>query len=265
MMRTKFYLMCCLALALLSSCSSSKKLLYFQDWESDEALDISVKHEAVIHSGDRLSIVVSCDKPELALPFNNQNGIVSISADGTSISAEKGATNNETGYRVDNEGCIIFPKLGKLKVEGMKISELSELIRNKIVAGNYINDPSISIEFLNFKYVMIGAIGSGVYTVEGDRITLVEAIANAGDLPNNARLDRVIVIREEDGKRVQYAHDMRSKDIFDSPCYYLQQNDIVYVEPKYKKKDGEDKAIQYISIITSLASTAAAVLWYITR
>ena len=78
-------------------------------------------------------------------------------------------------------------------------------------------------------------------------------------------LDRVIVIREEDGKRVQYAHDMRSKDIVDSPCYYLQQNDIVYVEPKYKKNDGEDKAIQYISIITSLASTAAAVLWYITR
>ena len=265
MMRTKFYLMCCLALALLSSCSSSKKLLYFQDWESDEALDISVKHEAVIHSGDRLSIVVSCDKPELALPFNNQNGIVSVSADGTNISAEKGSTNKDIGYRVDNEGCIIFPKLGKLKVEGMKISELSELIRNKIVAGNYINDPSISIEFLNFKYVMIGAIGSGVYTVEGDRITLLEAIANAGDLPKNARLDRVIVIREEDGKRVQYAHDMRSKDIFDSPCYYLQQNDIVYVEPKYKKKDGEDKAIQYISIITSLASTAAAVLWYITR
>jgi polysaccharide export outer membrane protein len=201
----------------------------------------------------------------LALPFNNQNGIVSVSADGTSISAEKGTTNNETGYRVDNEGCIVFPKLGKLKVEGMKISELSELIRNKIVAGNYINDPSISIEFLNFKYVMIGAIGSGVYTVEGDRITLLEAIANAGDLPNNARIDRIIVIREEDCKRVQYAHDMRSKDIFDSPCYYLQQNDIVYVEPKYKKKDGEDKAIQYISIITSLASTAAAVLWYITR
>ncbi|MBR4996056.1 MAG: polysaccharide biosynthesis/export family protein [Alistipes sp.] len=264
-MRTRIYLMCCLLLALLSSCASSKKLLYFQDWESDEALDISVKHEAVIHPDDRLSIVVSCDKPELALPFNNQNGVVSVSADGTSISAEQGATNKEVGYRVDNEGCIVFPKLGKLKVEGLKVTELSELIRNKIVAGNYINDPSISIEFLNFKYVMIGAVGSGVYSVDGDRITLVEAIAKAGDLPKNARLDRVIVIREVDGKRVQFVHDMRSKDIFNSPCYYLQQNDIVYVEPKTKRTDTESRVLQYISLAASLASTVSVVLWYTTR
>lgn len=263
MMRTKFYLLC-MMLALLSSCTSSKKLLYFQDWASDEQLDVKVRHEAIIHCDDRLSIVVSCKNPELALPFNNQSGIVNVSADGTDISAQQGAVNN-AGYRVDNDGCIIFPILGKLKVDGLKISELSELIREKIIEGNYISDPQVAVEFLNFKYVMIGATGSGVYTVDGDRITLVEAIANAGDLAENAKLDRVIVIREVDGKRVQYVHDMRSKYIFDSPCYYLQQNDIIYVEPKYKKKDNEDRALQYVTMFTSLASTVAMILWYTTR
>ena len=263
MMKTRIYLLC-LMLAFLSSCTSSKKILYFQDWEKDELLDVSVKHEATIHRDDRLDIVVSCKNPELALPFNNQSGIVNVSEDGTSISAQQTAAAVK-GYRVDNEGCIVFPILGKLKVEGLTVAELSELIRNKIVAGNYISDPQVSVEFLNFKYIMIGAIGSGVYTVDGDRITLVEAIAKAGDLANNARLDRVIVIREVDGKREQFVHDMRSKEIFDSPCYYLQQNDIVYVEPKYKEKRNEDRVLQYITLATSLASTAAMILWYTTR
>lgn len=264
-MRTQFYLLC-LMLAFLSSCTSSKKLLYFQDWPSDESLDVTVKHEAIIHCDDRLDIVVSCQNPELALPFNNQTGIVNISEDGSSISTQQDGSNGSKGYRVDNEGCIVYPILGKLKVEGLKVGELSEMIRSKIIEGNYISDPHVSVEFLNFKYVMIGAVGSGVYTIDGDRVTLVEAIANAGDLAENARLDRVIVIREIDGKRVQFVHDMRSKDIFDSPCYYLQQNDIVYVEPKYnKKKDTEDRILQYITLATSLASAAAMILWYTTR
>ena len=155
--------------------------------------------------------------------------------------------------------------LGKLKVEGMRVSDVKELIQNKIVEGNYISDPHVTVEFLNFKYVMLGAVGSGVYTVDGDRITLIEAIANAGDLAANARLDRVVVIREIDGKRQRFVHDMQSKEIFDSPCYYLQQNDIVYVEPKYKQRTAEDSIIKYVTLLASLASTASVILWYTTR
>jgi polysaccharide export outer membrane protein len=121
----------------------------------------------------------------------------------------------------------------------------------------------VSIEFLNFKYTVLGAAGAGTYNVEGDRITLLEAIAKAGDLAENARINRVQVIREENGVRKVYNHDLRSKEIFDSPAYYLQQNDIVYVEPKYKKKDTEDRTIQYSSLLLSILSTVCSVLWWL--
>jgi polysaccharide export outer membrane protein len=151
--------------------------------------------------------------------------------------------------------------LGKLHVEGKKVSEVKEMIQDKIKAGNYIKDPLVSIEFLNFKYTVLGAAGAGTYNVEGDRITLLEAIAKAGDLGANARINRVQVIREEDGVRKVYEHDLRSKDVFESPAYYLQQNDIVYVVPKYKKKDTEDRAIQYGTLVLSVFASICSLLW----
>ena len=144
----------------------------------------------------------------------------------------------------------------------MKVSEVTSMIRNLIISGDYIKDPLVSLEFLNFKYSVLGAVGkTGTYAVEGDRITLLEAIAKAGDLETRARVDRVAVIREEGGERVMYMHDLRSKDLYQSPCYYLQQNDVVYVEPKYLKKDREEKTIQYATLLLSVVTAACSVIW----
>ena len=253
-----------LAILMLASCSR-KNYVYLQDMQLDEKYPFEDKYEAIVHKDDRLSITVSCKNPELAIPFNIYGGVFKVTADGN-VTSDNSSAVNEAGYRVDVDGNIDFPILGKLYVNGMSVSQVRDLLKQKIEEGNYMKDPLISIEFLNFKYTVLGAVSSpGTYTLEGDRITLLEAIAKSGDLSPRAMTDRVAVIREIDGQRQMFMHDLRSKDIFDSPCYYLQQNDIVYVEPKYKKKDGEDKAIQYISILTSLASTAAVVLWYITR
>ena len=156
---------------------------------------------------------------------------------------------------MDVEGNIDFPILGKLHVEGLKVSEVTDLIKNRIIQGNYIKDPQVSLEFLNFKYTVLGAVGrTGTFTVKDDRITLLEAIANAGDLSSKAKINSVAVIREIDGEREIFVHDLRSKELFTSPCYYLQQNDIVYVEPRYRKKDSEDRGFQVGSIFLSLAS-----------
>jgi polysaccharide export outer membrane protein len=260
-MKKQKLIMGLMALLMLSSCASRKNFVYLQDLKPDKEYPLEVKHEAKVHRDDRLAITVSCKQPALAIPFNMQGGNFSINPDGHVTN--QGSTNSEKGYRVDSDGLIDFPILGKLFVEGKRVSEVKEMIQDKIKEGNYIKDPLVSIEILNFKYTVLGAAGAGTYQVEGDRITLLEAIAKAGDLSTNARVDRVSVIREEDGVRKVYTHDLRTKDVFKSPAYYLQQNDIVYVEPKYKKKDTEDRTIQYSSLLLSILSAVCSVLWWL--
>ena len=247
------------ALLALSSCVSSKDFVYLQDMQVGERYPFERKHEAVVHRDDRLSITVSCKQPELALPFNAQNAAVKVSSTGE-ISASADGT--DKGYRVDVDGNIDFPMLGKINVEGRTLAEVTQLIKNGIIEGNFIKNPLVSVDFLNFKYTVLGAVGSnGTYTVRGDRVTLLEAIANAGDLATNARVDKVTVIREIGNERQIFVHDLRSSDIFNSPCFYLQQNDIVYVEPKYRKKERSERIAQYVTMTLSAIATACTVIW----
>lgn len=263
MMKRLFFIGMMTAL-LLSSCASRKDFVYLSNMQQGTDYPANLRHEATIHRDDRLSITVSSKNPELALPFNMQGGAFRLSETGsvTSMETPAASSTREKGYRVDVDGNINFPILGKLHVEGLTVGQATELIKEKIILGNYIKEPLVSIEFLNFKYTVMGAVGhSGTFSVDGDRITLIDAIAKAGDLNAKARLDRVIVIREEGDNRKMYVHDLRDKAVFNSPAYYLQQNDIVYVEPKYRKKDREDRGLQYSSIILAIASVVTSVLW----
>ncbi len=250
-----------LAILLLTSCASRKDFVYLQDMYPNTKYPVETKYEPIIHSDDRLSITVSCKNPELAIPFN-LSGNSFVVEDNGSITANASSKIEEKGYRVDVNGNIDFPILGKLHVEGMTVNALKLLIKEKIMAGNYINDPLVSIEFLNFKYTVLGAVSNnGTFTANGDRVTLLEAIAKAGDLDAKAKADRVAVIREVNGERQIFMHDLTSKDIFKSPCFYLQQNDIVYVEPKYRKKDKEDRGWQITTVLISAITAACSLLW----
>lgn len=262
-MYKKLFLASVLAVLVLASCSSRKDFIYLNDMTAGVGYPIDYRYEAVVHCGDRLSITVSCKNPELAIPFNIYGGSFEINNDG-SVNATATDT-REKGYRVDVTGAIDFPILGKLYVDGLKVSEVVELIKRRLIDGNYIKDPIVSIEFLNFKYTVLGAVSrNGTFTVEGDRITLIEAIANAGDLGAKADLSRVTVIREENGERKMYVNDIRSADIFKSPVFYLQQNDIVYVEPTEPKKEKSDVGWQLATIVLS-ALTATCSLLYVLK
>ncbi|CCY15177.1 uncharacterized protein BN773_01148 [Prevotella sp. CAG:755] len=248
-------------LLLSASCASRQRFVYVNDMVPGMGYAFDVHHEAVVHADDRLGITVACKNPELALPFNIHSGSFRVGADGE-VSAPSGSQPSDQGYRVDADGYIDFPILGRLHVEGLRVSEVTSLIRQKIISGNYIKDPLVSLEFLNFRYTVLGAVSrNGTFTVEGDRVTLLEAIANAGNLSASADMGRVTVIREEGGARKQYVHDLRSTDIFKSPCYYLQQNDIVYVEPKYRRKSAEDRGWQISATLISLASLGVSLIW----
>ena len=249
-------------LILLSSCSP-QNFVYWKNIQSEAKCLENERYEAIIQKDDRLSIQVSSKNPELAIPFNRQGGTFYLTEDGTvSASSEGTATVREKGYRVDVDGNIEFPILGKLHVGGLTLNEATEMIQQKIKEGNYIKSPLVSIEILNFKYTVLGAVGNtGTFRVDGDRVTLVDAIANAGDLASNARVDRIQVIRTVNGERKVFMHDFGDESLFYSPAFYLQQKDIVYVEPKYRKKSHEDRGFQYGTLLLSLVTTICSILW----
>ena len=247
---------------IVNSCSLSKNWIYLQDMVPGEQYPIDIRYEAKIMRDDRLRITVASKNPELALPFNIHSGSFRVGEDGSIAAYQNDVSRQEDGYRVDVDGNIDFPILGKLHVAGLTVSEAIELIKSGIEEGNYMKDPLVSLEFLNFKYTVLGAVGhTGTFSVDGDRITLLEAVANAGDLTARAKVDRVAVIREIGGERQMFMHDLRSKDIFESPCFYLQQNDIVYVEPKYNKKDNEERGWQIGTTLLSVVTAVCSIIW----
>ena len=214
---------------LLAACSAPKEVLYLQDISliKEEAIDKS--YEVIIHKDDLLAIIVNSKDTELALPFNMP--LVSYQIGGQNVSQQR-----LVGYLVNQDGNIDFPILGEIHVEGLTRMQVTELIKKRLIEEELIKDPIVTVQFLNFKVSVIGEVGRpGTFDISGDRITLLEALSMAGDLTIYGRRDRVAVIREKDGKRSILYHDLRSSDIFQSPCYYLQQNDIVYVEPNNAK------------------------------
>ncbi|WP_417128285.1 polysaccharide biosynthesis/export family protein, partial [Phocaeicola sp.] len=155
-----------------------------------------------------------------------------------------------------------FPILGKIHVVGMTRMELTNYIKRRLIDEDYIKDPIVIVKFLNFKVSVVGDVGSpGVINVNSDRITIFEAISQAGDLAITGRRYNVTVIREENGERVPYYLDLRSKDVFKSPCYYLQQNDLVYVEPnKNKTRQGNTNQYNNITTWTTLLSFVMSIV-----
>lgn len=211
----------------LTACKTPGKINYIQDIEPGVAQPIESRQSIIIQPKDMLSIIVSSKDPELAAMFNlsvqaNRAGVASKSDNGQYLS----------GYVVDNNGDIDFPVLGKIHAAGLSRWALQEKITRELRERDLLKDMVVTIEFMNFKVSVLGEVEyPGTYNIEGDKVTILEAIAMAGDLTVYGIRDEVYVIREENGERRNFKLDLRSKDIFNSPAYYLRQNDIIYVKP----------------------------------
>lgn len=202
---------------------------------------------------DMISIIVSSRNPQLAAIFNLP--LVNYQA-GSEIAAN--TSQKLLGYVVDNDGYIDFPILGKIMVNGMTRWELSETIKSLLLDKGYLNDAVVTVEFMNFKVSVLGEVNSpGTYTIQGDKVTVLQALSMAGDLTIYGKRGNVTVMRELEGKRTFYNIDLCSVDLFKSPAYNLQQNDIIYVEPsqeKARQSTIDDKGLRMTSIIVSSGS-----------
>ena len=233
-----------------------------QDLEPGETFAVPEAPDIIVHPGDKLSISVTGKNRELALPFNVTGGLAAVDAEGnTSVAAE------DHSYLVDEKGEIDFPVLGRLKVAELSITEIKELIAGEISDRNMLESPNVTIDLENFRVTMLGEVGAkGNMHIEGNQINLLQAIAQAGDLSTSANLKDVTVIRTSTGERTVYSVNLYSKDLYNSPAFYLQQNDVVYVKPRGSKLDStSDLTLRLFQILLSVLSTTSTVLFWATR
>lgn len=225
MLRSLVYV---LVFVLFSSCVSKKDIIYFQNDAIDQS-KVSNSYKTIIKPDDLLQITITSQDIEAVRPFN-----LSAVTYATSTNSAIGVAQQQT-YLVDTNGEIEFPVLGKLKIGGLSRNETIELLKSKL-SPDYIKEPNINIKIANYKISIIGDVSKpGSYNIPNERITILDALALAGDVRISGKRNNIMIIREENNKKIQYYVDLRSNDILTSPIYYLQQNDVVYVEPNYAK------------------------------
>ena len=214
---------------LLVGCNSTKDVAYLQNLDINKQESISASKGITIQPKDVLSIIVSCKDAELAAMFNLP--VVSYQTNSEIVSST-GGTQQLLGYAVDENGEIKLPVLGKMKVAGMTRWEVQEKIKSELKSRELLKDMVVTVEFRNFKISILGEVKNpGSYSIEGDKVNVLEAISMAGDLTIYGLRDQVYVIREEGGERTVYRLNLKSAEVFQSPAYYLKQNDVVYVQP----------------------------------
>ena len=214
------------------SCSTPAHIAYFQDLRPGESeQQVVAATEIKVRPADKLSILVNSRDPLLSDLFNLpiMSRQVGQAARGTSTNTSQGVS----GYTVDEEGMIDFPVLGKIKVAGMNREEIAAFIKGELLAKNLIKDPVVTVEYMNLCVSVLGEVNSpGRYSIDRDKVTLLDAISMAGDLTIYGKREKVLVLREEEGVQRVYGVNLCSAEhLYTSPVYYLRQNDVVYVEP----------------------------------
>ncbi len=266
---------------LFPSCVNTRNLTYMQgSFDTTNLSKINIP-EAKVRPGDLLNIIIYSDNPEASVLYNQSliivnNGAGASSSGGAGASgtggggggtgsnagAIGGGSPTTPGYLVDEDGNIQFqsPDIGTLHVEGLTRDSLKLLLDSKL--KRYLKNPYYTIRFMNYRFTMLGEVSRpGIFSIPGEHVSLLEALSLAGDMTLYGRRDNILVIREYEGKREWARLDLTKPDIMLSPYYYLQQNDVVYIEANKKKVQANDQSTaRTISIAATIISTIAIVV-----
>jgi len=225
-----------LVMLMLSSCSSKKDILYFNDINTNDK-DKIVFSAGKIQINDILSIVISTSSTELAVIYN-----LNLTSSST------------IGYLVNTEGNITMPVLGKIKAQGLTLIELENFLVKKLKDDSHLSDPIVTARLLNAKFTILGEVNKpGTYTFNEENISMLQALGYAGDLTINGKRDNVLIIREENNIKTYVTLDLTSKKWFDSPYYYIKPNDVIYINPNGSKV----KSAGYIGSLGTFMAVAS--------
>lgn len=237
-----------LGVLIFSSCASKKDVIYFNDANLKEP-DKTIFLEGKIQENDLLSIIVSSSSPDLASMYNTNQPV--------------SATVN--GYLVTMDGTITIPILGKIKAQDLTILELENFLVKKLVDGNHLVNPTVTVRLTNAKFTVLGEVNKpGTYTFNEQNISLLQALGYAGDLTMLGKRKNVLIIREENHKRTYMTIDLTSKKWFDSPYYYIKPNDVIYVNPN-GPKIASSGYITNLGNLLSIVSIALTTILLLTK
>ncbi len=250
---------CCFIIGILLfscvSCVNTKQVLYFNDVADTALVATQMGLEPVIQRNDLLSISVSSLSSQATQVFNAPNlpaGYNGYTGNGHS---------QVEGYLVSNEGCIRFPMLGNIKAVGLTKKRLEEEIAHQLVDHKLLFDPIVNIRYLNFKVTVLGEVGRpGVINVPSEQISILEALGQAGDLTIYANRKSVMLIRQDEDKKVITRLNLNSSDILRSPYFFLKSNDVVYVEPGKAKTALNSRGQQLLPSMLSVLSIVVVVI-----
>lgn len=240
-----------LVLTTFNSCVDREEVIYLRDASYGVSTEQLQNYQTTIQKNDELSITVSSKQPELVAPFT-------ITEMGDSGSSSSNRT--QKGYLVDANGNIVLPVIGTIHAAGKTCSTLGQEIARRLRDDDYIKDASVNVRIINFKFSVLGEVSDpGVYTIDGERITILEALAKAGDLTIDGNRD-ITIIREKNGKREMARLDLRNSNITESPYYYLKQNDVIYVTPNDKLINTRSETMQVVSWTATGVGLIAAII-----
>lgn len=256
--KTILFLACVVFLG--TSCASQRKLAYLGSVTAESADTINRNYhsvrEAHILCGDMLTITVNAMDMEAVQAFNLPVA--------NNLRVGSTQTTNSGGslqyYTVDKDGNIDFPVLGSVHLEGLTISEAKELLREQI--SQSVHDPIINIHFVNYHVTVLGEVKNpGLQSVNSERITIFEALGKAGDMTIYGKRNNVLVTRENADGKLEFARlDLTSEDIFASPYYFLQQNDVVYVSPNPARGIASENVGFYLSLVSTVCTTTTVII-----
>lgn len=266
MKKSTSFLLALIALLLMSSCVSTKKIVYFQN--SDEvfrqAQQIMQQYEMRLKPADQVYIKVTCSEPELLSIFA-QDVVMGTAGGGTNISSSyinsSGNMTNAYGYTVTNDGYVILPAVGRVNVVGCTMDEAAKRIEQSIIKANLIKDPEVTVLLLNARVAVLGAVKvPQVVSLTSERNTILDVLSRCGDIGDTGLRQRISLYREENGERKKYSIDLTDCDVFQNPAFYVQQNDMIYVEPNKSQSIKSSAFYTFLSAGASIISVISAVL-----
>lgn len=266
MKKSTSFLLALMALLLMSSCVSTKKIVYFQD--SDEVFrqgqQIMQQYEMRLKPADQVYIKVTCSEPDLLSIFA-QDVVMGTAGGGTNMSSSyinsSGNMTNAYGYTVTNEGYVILPAVGRVNVAGCTMDEAAKRIEQSIIDANLIKDPEVTVLLLNARVAVLGAVRSPqVVSLTSERNTILDVLSRCGDIADTGLRQKISLYREENGVRKKYSIDLTDCDVFQNPAYYVQQNDMIYVEPNKSQSVKSSAFYTFLSAGSSIISVVSAIV-----